>query len=207
MSSPTRPIAPLDEGDLDRDPFVQFAAWLEGARDAGVHEPEATTLATATVTGVPSARMVLLRGWGTDGFVFFSNYQSRKADELDANPRAALVLHWATIGRQVRIEGPVTRTSDAESDAYFASRHRGSQIGAWASPQSHPIPDRAALEREVAHLAERFGDDVVPRPPNWGGYRVTPTAFEFWQHAANRLHDRFRYEPGRDGWRMQRLAP
>lgn len=198
---------PLDERDLDPDPFVQFAAWIDGARAAEVHEPEATTLATAAPNGRPSARMVLLRGWGHEGFVFFSNYESRKAAELDANPHAALVLHWAAIGRQVRVEGVTARTTAAESDAYFATRHPGSQIGAWASPQSRPIPDRATLEREVATLAERFGDGPVPRPPNWGGYRLTPSVFEFWQHAENRLHDRFRYTPDDGAWRMERLAP
>jgi pyridoxamine 5'-phosphate oxidase len=207
MSSPTQPIRPLDERDLDPDPFVQFVAWLDGARIAGVHEPEATTLATASSAGAPAARMVLLRGWDADGFVFFSNYESRKAGELDANPRAALVLHWALIGRQIRIEGAVAQTTDAESDAYFATRERGSQISAWASAQSRPIPDRATLEQEVADLTQRFGDASVPRPPNWGGYRVLPSAFEFWQHAANRLHDRFRYTPDGRGWRIERLAP
>lgn len=207
MSSPTQPIRPLDERDLNPDPFVQFAAWLDGARIAGVHEPEATTLATASPTRAPSARMVLLRGWGADGFVFFSNYESRKAGELDANPLAALVLHWAPIGRQIRIEGAVVRTTEAESDAYFATRERGSQISAWASPQSRPIRDRAALEQEVAGLTQRFGDAPVPRPPNWGGYRLMPSSFEFWQHADNRLHDRFRYTQDGHEWRVQRLAP
>jgi pyridoxamine 5'-phosphate oxidase len=207
MSSPTAPVPPLRGEDLDPDPFRQFAAWFAGAAAAGVHEPEAMTLATATPAGVPSARMVLLRGHGPDGFVFFTNYESRKAGELDANPRAALVLHWATLGRQVRIEGAVARTSDAESDAYFASRHRDSQIGAWASAQSHPIPSRAALEDEVVRIASRHPDGPVPRPPNWGGYRLTPTAFEFWQHAESRLHDRFRYLTDGPGWRITRLAP
>ncbi len=207
MSAPTQPVVPLDEGDLDPDPFVQFVAWLDGARSAGVHEPEAMALATATPWGVPSARMVLLRGWGPQGFVFFSNYESRKAGELEANPRAALVVHWAAIGRQIRIEGAVARAADAESDAYFATRDRGSQIGAWASAQSRPIPDRATLEREVAELSGRFGEAAVPRPANWGGYRLTPSAFEFWQHAENRLHDRFLYTPADGAWRIQRLAP
>ena len=207
MSSPTQPIVPIVDGTLHPNPFAQFAQWLEGARTAGVHEPEAMTLATATADGMPSARMVLVRGHGPDGFVFFSNYDSRKAQELADNPRAALVWHWAPIGRQVRVEGTITRTTGAESDAYFASRHRGSQIGAWASAQSRPIPDRPTLEREVAELEARFGDGPVPRPPNWGGYRLAPSAFEFWQHAENRLHDRFRYEPSGAGWVISRLAP
>lgn len=207
MSSPTAPIAPLDDGDLHEDPFTQFSLWIEGARAAGVHEPEAMTLATATTGGVPSARMVLLRGWEPDGFVFFSNYESRKGTELDTNPVAALVLHWAAIGRQVRIEGTIGRTTATESDRYFASRHRGSQIGAWASPQSRPIPSRGVLEQQVAETAERFADHDVPRPHNWGGYRLTPTTFEFWQHADNRLHDRFRYTPDGPDWRRARLAP
>ena len=207
MSSPTQPIQPLREEDLDPDPYRQFAAWFAGAVAAGVHEPEAMTLATASRDGAPSARMVLLRGHGPDGFVFFSNYESRKAGELDANPRAALVLHWAALGRQIRIEGAVARTSEAESDAYFASRHRGSQLSAWASAQSRPIPSRAALEAEVEAIAARHADGPVPRPPNWGGYRLTPAQFEFWQHADNRLHDRFRYLPDAPAWRIIRLAP
>lgn len=207
MSSPIEPIPPLREDDLDPDPFRQFADWFAGAVAAGVREPEAMTLATATPDGAPSARMVLLRGHDPDGFVFFTNYESRKAAELEANPRAALVLHWAQLGRQVRIEGAVARTSEAESDAYFASRHRGSQIGAWASAQSRPIPSRAALEGEVAQIAARHPEGPVPRPPTWGGYRLTPAGFEFWQHADNRLHDRFRYLPDGAGWRITRLAP
>ena len=207
MSSPAQPIQPLREEDLDPDPFRQFAAWFAGAVAAGVHEPEAMTLATASSDGAPSARMVLLRGHGPDGFVFFTNYESRKAGELDANPCAALVLHWAPLGRQIRIEGAIARTADAESDAYFASRHRGSQIAAWASAQSRPIPSRAALDAEVAQVAARYADGPVPRPPNWGGYRLTPAQFEFWQHAENRLHDRFRYLPAAPGWHIVRLAP
>ena len=207
MSSHTHLIVPLDDGALDPNPFAQFTAWLDGARSAGVHEPEAMTLATARREGPPSARMVLLRGWGPDGFVFFSNYESRKAAELDTNPAAALVLHWAPIGRQVRIEGTAGRITEAESDAYFDTRHRGSQIAAWASAQSRPIADRATLERQVAEIAARFGDGPIPRPPNWGGYRLDPVAFEFWQHAENRLHDRFQYTRAAGAWQIQRLAP
>jgi len=205
MSSPSTPALPLT--DVDPDPFLQFTAWFAQARDAGVHEPEAMTLATASASGAPSARMVLLRGYGETGFVFFTNYASRKAVELAENPRAALVLHWAAVGRQIRVEGDVVRTDPAESDAYFASRPRGSQIGAWASAQSSAIPDRRFLEDEVAATAARFADGPVPRPADWGGYRLTPSAFEFWQHRGDRLHDRFRYELSPSGWSRHRLSP
>jgi pyridoxamine 5'-phosphate oxidase len=205
MSSPHTTVPPLT--GVDPDPFRQFAAWFAHARDAGVHEPEAMALATASPAGAPSARMVLLRGYGETGFVFFTNYGSRKGVELAANPQAALVLHWAAVGRQIRIEGSVALTTEAESDAYFATRSRGSQLGAWASVQSRPLPDRGDLEDRVAALAARFGDTPVPRPPNWGGYRLTPSAFEFWQHGGDRLHDRFRYELSGTDWTHQRLAP
>jgi pyridoxamine 5'-phosphate oxidase len=194
-------------GDLDPDPVRQFAAWFTAAVAGGVHEPEAMTLATADAAGVPSARMVLLRGHGPDGFVFFTNYDSRKGRELHANPRAALVFHWAAQGRQVRVEGRVRRTSDAESDAYFASRPRGSRLGAWASQQSRPLADRDELEREIARHDERFAGGEVPRPEGWGGFRLTPEAVEFWQHRDDRLHDRFLYARVGGGWEIRRLAP
>lgn len=207
MSSPTRPALPLTTSDLDPDPVRQFAAWLEHARHAGVHEPEAMALATASADAAPSARMVLLRGFGPAGFDLYTNYESRKAGELDANPRAALVFHWDSVGRQIRIEGSVSRIGGAESDAYFAGRPRGSQIGAWASAQSTPLGSRAELEDRVAQLTERFDGRPVPRPPGWGGYRLRPAAYEFWQHGGDRLHDRFHYQPDGPGWRITRLSP
>lgn len=196
----------LRRGDLDDEPLVQLERWYEAARAAGVHEPEAMTLATVSPDGSPSARMVLLRGLGPDGIVVFTNYESRKAAEMDATGRVALVLYWESQGRQVRVEGAAARTTRQESEAYFATRPRGSRIGAWASPQSRPVADRAELERLVAEADERYSDDV-PLPPHWGGYRVTPDAMEFWQAGEFRLHDRFRYERTGAGWRVERLAP
>lgn len=207
MSSPDVPPDPLEAADLAPDPFTQFAVWFAAAAAAGVHEPEAVALATAAGDGRPSVRMVLLRGHGPDGFVWYTNYESRKGDELGANPVAALVAHWAPIGRQVRIEGPVSRTSPEVSDAYFASRDRASQLGAWASRQSRPLRDRAELDARLSAVTERFADGDVPRPPSWGGYVLAPTAVEFWQHGANRLHDRFRYELNGGTWTVGRLSP
>ncbi len=207
MSSPTNLPPPLSRADLAADPHAQFVTWIDDARSRGVHEPEAMALATASADGAPSARMVLLRGFGPQGYIWFTNYESRKSAEITTNPRAALVLHWAAIGRQIRIEGDVTPTSPEESDAYFASRHPGSQVGAWASAQSTPIADRNVLDREVAAARNRFGAEPVPRPPNWGGFRLIPTRFEFWQHRDNRLHDRFVYTPGGTGWIITCLAP
>ena len=207
MSSPTSAPPPLDFADLDPDPHRQFAGWFDAAVAAGVHEPEAMALATATPDGLPSVRMVLLRGHGAAGYVWFTNYDSRKGRELVANPRAALVLHWAPLGRQIRIEGAVSRVAEKESDAYFASRHPGSQAGAWASPQSTPIADRIRLEDAAAAVADAYGTGPIPRPPHWGGFRLTADAFEFWQHRDDRLHDRFRYLPDGRGWKIARLAP
>ncbi len=207
VSSPIDLPGPIDDGALDADPHRQFARWFEHAHAAGVHEPEAMCLATATPDGRPSARMVLLRGSGPDGYCWYTNYESRKGHELAANPHAALTFHWATVGRQIRIEGTVTRTSAADSDAYFDSRHPASRIGAWASAQSTPIGGRAELEDHFEELARRFGDGPIPRPPYWGGHRLRAEAFEFWQHGDSRLHDRFRYELGPDGWTLTRLSP
>lgn len=207
MSSPVERLSSLDDGEPSQDPLDQFTRWMDEAVTAGVHEPVAMGLATATPEGLPSARMVLLRDFGPDGFVWFTNYDSRKGRELTANPRAALLFHWAAVGRQIRIEGAVAPASDAISDAYFASRERLSQIGAWASEQSRPLADRDTLESRVDRIAERFEGRPVPRPGNWGGYVLTPRAYEFWQHRDNRLHDRFAYARDDDGWNLTRLAP
>ncbi|HWD47907.1 MAG TPA: pyridoxamine 5'-phosphate oxidase [Actinomycetota bacterium] len=196
----------LAEADVDADPVVQFGRWFEQATQAGLLEPSAMTLATATPDGRPSARMVLLRGFDERGFCFYTNYESRKGAELAANPLAALVFWWGPLERQVRIEGRVTPTSRAESEAYFHSRPPGSQLSAAASPQSQVI-DRATLERRVAELATSLPDGMVPLPDFWGGYRLTPEVVEFWQGRPNRLHDRLRYRRAGDAWVIERLAP
>ncbi len=196
----------LDEDDLDRDPIVQFRTWFRAAEEERMPLPEAMTLATATPDGVPSARLVLLKGIDERGFVFFTNRESRKGRELAANARAALVFYWSALGRQVCVEGAVETIDDEESDAYFRSRPRGSRLGAWASPQSALIGERDELERRLAELEALHGDDV-PRPPFWGGYRVVPDAIEFWQHRADRLHDRFVYRRRGGAWLVARLAP
>lgn len=188
------------------DPIGVLQTWLEEAR-AVVAEPNAMTLATATTEGAPSARVVLLRGIDERGLVFFTNRESRKGDELRTNPRAALVLHWSALGRQARVEGQVEEVSDAESESYWATRPRGSQIAAWASPQSRPLADRAELDRRVVDVATRYGDGPVPLPPFWGGYRVVPAAIELWEHRDDRLHDRLRYVRDGGAWRSERLAP
>jgi pyridoxamine 5'-phosphate oxidase len=197
----------LDERDLDPDPLRQFALWFDEANRSGVVESNAMTLATATLDGRPSARMVLLRGADDRGFSFFTNYESRKARELEANPFAALVVFWHELERQVRIEGPVERVSGAESDRYFDSRPKGARIGAWASPQSQVIASREILEARFLESENRHADEVVPRPANWGGYRVVPDSIEFWQGRPNRLHDRLRYSRRRGIWVIERLAP
>jgi pyridoxamine 5'-phosphate oxidase len=195
------------ERDLAPDPIEQFSRWFDQAGAAGVPEPEAMCVATA-LDGIPSARMVLLKSFDARGFVFFTNYQSQKGRELAANPVAALLWRWFLVKRQVRSEGEVERVSAAESDEYFASRARGSQLSAWASPQSSPVPDRAALDARMAAVEARFrGVTEVPRPPWWGGLRVVPRSVEFWQNRENRLHDRLRYVREPSGWRIERLAP
>lgn len=204
----TDPSQPLREEDVDPDPVRQFTAWFEQAANAGVSQPEAAALATASTDAAPSVRMVLVKRAGDDGFVFFTNYESRKGGELSANPRAALLFHWEPFGRQVRIEGRVARTTREESEAYAHSRPRGSQLSALASPQSRAVESREFLERRVGELDERHAGAAVPLPAHWGGFRVTPERFEFWQHRDNRLHDRLRYTPGSEGsWRIERLAP
>jgi pyridoxamine 5'-phosphate oxidase len=193
---------------LRADPNEQLAMWLGEARVAGLKEPQAMALATATPAGAPSVRMVLLRGHDERGLVFFTNRKSRKGAELDANRNAAVVFYWAPpLSRQVRAEGRIERVSEAESAAYYASRERSSQIGAWASPQSRPLAGRQELEDRVAEVEERFAGVDVPLPPFWGGYRLVPDAFEMWTGRDNRLHDRARYEREGTGWRKVRLAP
>jgi len=200
-------LARLDEKNVSQDPIAEFARWFAEAQAAEVEEPNAMVLATATPDGAPSARVVLLKGFDERGFVFFTDYRSRKGAELEANPRAALVLHWSELERQVRITGEVTRTSAEESEAYYRSRPLGSRLGAWVSHQSQPIPSREVLEGGLREVERRFAGGDVPLPPYWGGYRVTPGAIEFWQGRQNRLHDRVRY--ARDGgpWKIERLAP
>jgi pyridoxamine 5'-phosphate oxidase len=194
--------------DVDPDPVRQFELWFAEAARAGTKAPEAAAVATATPDGAPSVRMVLVKHADRAGFVFYSNYESRKGGELAANPRAALLFHWERLGRQVRIEGPVRRTTRDESLAYARTRPRGSQLSALASPQSRPIPSRSVLEARVAELADRYASAEVPLPDTWGGFRLTPEHFEFWQHRDNRLHDRLLYTPSAaGGWQIERLAP
>jgi pyridoxamine 5'-phosphate oxidase len=199
---------PLREEDVDADPLRQFAHWYEQAGRAGVRMPEAAAVATASATGAPSVRMVLVKGFDERGFVFFTNYDSRKGAELAANPRAALLFHWDPLGRQVRITGPVTPTSPQETEAYVHARPLGSQLSALASPQSEVVGSREELERRVAELVERYGEGPLPMPQRWGGFRVAPEEIEFWQQRADRLHDRLRYRPtAAGGWTIERLAP
>ena len=197
----------MNERDLDRDPLTQFGRWYEEARAGGAFEPDAVAIATATPDGRPAARMVLLKGFDAEGLVFFTNYGSRKAAELEANPRAALLFHWPELGRQVRIEGAVVRATRAEAEAYAHNRPRQSQLSALASPQSQPVPSREWLEQQVKELDEEHADKELPVRAVWGGYRLAPDAWEFWQHRPNRLHDRFRYLPEPSGWRIERLGP
>jgi len=197
----------MERQELDPNPVRQFAVWYAEAQAAGLAQPDAAALATATADGRPSVRMVLLKGYDDRGFAFFTNRESRKGDELAANPRAALVLYWQPLSRQVRVEGLAERVADDESATYFDTRPRGSKIAAWASPQSSVVPSRADLDRLFEQTNARFASDDIPLPPFWGGYRIVPAAIEFWQGRENRLHDRVRYERSREGWIRERLAP
>lgn len=202
-----RGIDALDEATVARDPLVLFGHWLQTAIELERGEPNAMTLATSTREGRVSARTVLLRGFDDRGLVFYTNYESRKGRDLAENPQAALVFYWGELQRQVTVAGAVDRVSPEESLAYFRSRPRGHQIGAWASRQSAVIPSRAALEERVRELESTYQEREIPLPPNWGGFRLTPDALEFWQGRPNRLHDRLRYTRVEDGWRVERLAP
>jgi pyridoxamine 5'-phosphate oxidase len=198
----------FSEADVDPDPFTQFGRWYDDAVERGAPQPDAMIVASATTDARPSARIVLLRGVDDRGFVFFTNYESRKGRELHANPVAAVGFHWPEVHRQVRATGAVGRVSDDESDEYWSARPRASQLSAWASEQSEVVGDRDELEARVEELARRFGGTDVPRPAWWGGLRVVPDEIEFWQHREDRLHDRLRYSHSADGtWRIERLQP
>jgi pyridoxamine 5'-phosphate oxidase len=199
---------PLLEREVEPDPLRQFAAWYDDARQADIRLPEAMGLATATADGAPSLRMVLLKGFDERGFVFYSGYESRKGRELAENPRGALCFYWDPLGRQVRIEGVIEPVAQEESEAYFRSRPRGNQISAWASAQSEPIASRSALETAAREAESRYEGQEVPLRPGWGGYRLVPESYEFWQHRDDRLHDRLLYRRRPSGdWGVTRLAP
>lgn len=197
----------LDIADVATDPLVEFDRWFREVSDAGYVEPHTMVLATVDEDGWPSSRTVLLKGYDARGFVFYTNYRSAKARDLDATGRASLTFVWSAVRRQVRVVGTADRVDAAESDAYFASRPRGSQIGAWASDQSAVVADRAELDAAFAEIEARYDGRPIPRPPHWGGYLVRPLVMEFWQGRENRLHDRLRYTRDVDGWRIERLAP
>jgi pyridoxamine 5'-phosphate oxidase len=197
----------LPEAMAERDPIELFGAWFEEAKESGILLPEAASLATANRDGTPSSRMVLIKGFAADGFVFFTNYGSRKAREMDENPRASLLIHWAVLQRQVRVEGSVERIGAEASAEYFRTRPRGSQIGAWVSRQSEELEDRSVLLTRAEELKQRFEGQDVPSPPFWGGYRLAPGCIEFWQGRSNRLHDRLEYTRADGGWTTRRLYP
>jgi len=199
--------AGLDESDAHPDPIAQFRRWFDEALAAGLHEPNAMTVATATPDGRPSARVVLLKGFDERGFVFYTNYEGRKGGELQTNPYCAIVFYWGELERQVRVEGRASRVPEEESDEYFGSRPRGSRLGAWASEQSRPVESRGALEERLRDLEAEYEGREVPRPPFWGGYRVEPEVIEFWQGRENRLHDRLVYRRSGGSWRRERLQP
>jgi pyridoxamine 5'-phosphate oxidase len=197
----------LRKSDLAAEPLEQFRRWYSDAEAAGIRAPQALALATATKDGAPSVRMVLLKNADEQGFAFFTGYASRKAGELDSNPRAALLFHWDSLGRQVRIEGRVERVSAQESDDYFATRPRGAQLAASASQQSSVLSNRDELDGRVVELDRQHAQGDVPRPEHWGGYRLTPETYEFWQHRDDRMHDRLRYRRSDAGWTIERLSP
>jgi len=197
----------LNEADVDPNPIKQFQRWFDQAIAAQLPEPNAMTLATATRSGIPSARIVLLKGLDERGFVFYTNYESHKGQDLAENPQAALVFLWTVLERQVRLEGRVEKIAAAETDAYFQSRPLESRLGAWTSDQSRVISDRDVLEQRFAELKATYADEKVPRPPHWGGYRVMPHHIEFWQGRTSRLHDRLRYRLEQGNWLVERLAP
>lgn len=200
-------LAGLLEKDLAKDPFRQFEKWFQEAEAAKIHEPNAMSLATATRDGRPAARTVLLKGLDGRGFVFFSNYESRKGRELEANPQATLLFPWLALERQVIVEGPLAKVPREESETYFHSRPRASQLSAWGSQQSAIISDRSVLEDSMKLLEAKYAGREVPLPPHWGGWRLAPETVEFWQGRRSRLHDRLRYRRGKDGWTIERLAP
>jgi len=198
----------LSEHDVDRDPFQQFGKWWTEALESGIEEANAMTLATATPEGMPTARIVLIKGYDRNGFVFFTNYESRKGKELLENPHACLLFFWSALERQVRIEGICEKVSEEESDNYFHSRPEGSRIGAWVSPQSQVIGGREVLDEKLNQISVQYADGAIPRPPHWGGYVVVPRVIEFWQGRPSRLHDRIRYRLDASGsWKIERLAP
>ena len=189
------------------EPYVLFSRWLDDAAKSEPNDPNATALATVDADGLPDVRMVLLKGFDDKGFVFYTNYESAKGQEILGSMKAAMCFHWKSLRRQVRVRGPVERVSDQEADAYFASRPRGSRIGAWASAQSRPLEGRFALEKAVAEYTARYAIGEIPRPPYWSGFRIKPVAIEFWHDRAFRLHDRVRFEAEGDGWKKTRLYP